>query len=119
MFRVPDRYRVRGGATGSTTEAGRNGCFVFAIPSGVMVQCLVSDGGGWEHVSALVLVTPKDTRLPTWPEMCEIKAVFWGPEDAVVQFHPPESQYVNTHPHVLHLWRPSVATLPMPPRWMV
>jgi hypothetical protein len=65
---------------------------------------------GWEHVS---VSTPR--RPPNWREMCFIKALFWDAEDTVVQFHPPESAYVNQHPHCLHLWRSRDVVIPLPP----
>jgi len=61
---------------------------------------MASDGAGWEHVS----VSMPD-KCPTWNQMCFIKAMFWGEEDAVIQIHPVNSEYVNHHPHCLHLWR--------------
>ena len=51
--------------------------------------------------------------------MCQVKALFWGPEDCVLQFHPPESQYVNLHPHCLHLWRETGRDMPTPPMLLV
>lgn len=58
-------------------------------------------------------------RTPTWAEMCKIKGIFWDDEDCVVQFHPPKSEYVNNHPHVLHLWRATNQLLPQPDSLMV
>lgn len=58
-------------------------------------------------------------RCPTWEEMCWIKGQFWGPEDRVIQYHPPASEYINDHPYCLHLWRPIGAEIPAPPSWMV
>ena len=46
--------------------------------------------------------------------MCQIKDMFWGPEDCVVQFHPPEADYVNNHPNCLHLWRSIDVEMPRP-----
>lgn len=43
-----------------------------------------SFGGGWEHVSVSFA-----SRCPTWDEMCEVKDIFWTPEECVVQYHPP------------------------------
>jgi len=68
----------------------------------------------WEHVSARAR-TNKGERVPTWEEMCWLKSLFWEPEECVVQFHPPESQYVNNHPYVLHLWRCITTPFPQPP----
>lgn len=58
-------------------------------------------------------------RPPNWTEMCLVKALFWDPEECVVQFHPPESQYVNNHPYCLHLWRNKNVAFPMPPPILV
>ena len=55
----------------------------------------------WEHCS----VSINRARTPSWEIMCAVKDLFWDEEDVVVQFHPKKSEYVNNHPHVLHLWR--------------
>jgi len=59
------------------------------------------------------------TRTPNWAEMCFIKDIFWEEEEAVVQFHPPKSDYVNHHPYCLHLWRPVFSKLELPPSILV
>jgi hypothetical protein len=69
---------------------------------------------GWEHVSVSL-----PTRCPTWAEMAFIKSVFWDADDTVVQYHPPESEYVNNHPFCLHLWRPIEKQIPLPPSILV
>lgn len=69
---------------------------------------------GWDHVSV-----SHPYRIPLREEMCQIKALFFEPEEAVMQLHPPESTYVNNHPRCLHLWRPIGATVPLPPPEMV
>jgi Uma2 family endonuclease len=56
---------------------------------------------------------------PDWALMCAIKAIFWGPEDCVVQYHPKASEYVNNHLNVLHLWREIDREFPQPPSWLV
>ena len=82
-----------------------NGCFKVYVNNRSFFV-VASDGGGWDHVS----VTPcnrKRQTCPTWEEMCAIKDMFFYPEEAAVQYHPPQSQYVNNHPYCLHLWRPN------------
>lgn len=59
--------------------------------------------GGWEHVS----VAPADGHTPSWEEMCMIKAIFWGPDETVIQFFPKQDQYVNIVDNCLHLWKPT------------
>lgn len=63
----------------------------------------------WEHVSISL-----PDRCPTWDEMCWIKSLFWSPEDCVVQYHPPESEYVNNAKFCLHLWK-YAGQMPRPP----
>jgi hypothetical protein len=68
----------------------------------------------WEHVSVSL-----PDRCPTWEEMARVKALFWEAADCVVQFHPPESEYVNHHPFCLHLWRPIGEQIKTPPAILV
>jgi hypothetical protein len=114
MFKVPEKFRVRYGALGSDESYGNNGAFEVTLNHGQKLRVIASDMFGWEHVS----VSRKD-RCPTWDEMCQVKDLFWGPEDAVMQLHPKESEYVNNHPYCLHLWRPVDQELPLPPAFMV
>ena len=80
------------------------------------LRVIASDGQGWEHVSVSKEGTQK---VPNWSQMCEIKKLFFGMDSWVVQFHHLESEYVNNHPGVLHLWRPTHAILPTPPAELV
>jgi len=99
-FHVPNKYRIRTGRIGSDDSIGNAGAFEIKLKHGQTVFVIASDGMGWEHVS----VSRRD-RCPTWDEMCQVKAMFLGDEDCVVQFHPPKREYVNFHPYCLHLWR--------------
>lgn len=94
---------------GTRASDGMQGFFVIRgdVPE---LRCIVSVGEGWEHVSV-----SRFDRCPTWEEMCLVKDEFWGPEEAVMQLHPPHSEYVNRHPYCLHLWRPTKVELPRPP----
>ena len=127
----PNEYRLRTTMTyvGSTDADGMNGA--FSIPLNgfghkLIANCIVSDGFDgeerprvpWEHVSAHILEFGR-TRMPTWSEMCAIKDTFWNEDELVVQYHPPKSEYVNCHPHVLHLWKPTDQTIPTPPKLCV
>jgi hypothetical protein len=120
-FHVPDKFRVLMGPLASTVADGNNGCFLFIDErqrqfnkQHSVLRAIASDGDGWEHVSV-----SWPHRTPTWEEMCEVKALFWDKEDCVVQYHPPESDYVNCHPFTLHLWRQVGAEFPRPPTYMV
>lgn len=106
MFKVPEYGRIRKGPLASHDDYGCNGAFAFYFDPKIELQCIISDGEGWEHVSVVAIVQGgKFMRAPTWDEMCKVKAKFWDNEDCVIQFHPPKSQYVNNHKYCLHLWR--------------
>lgn len=112
-----ERFRVTEGPMASTKEDGNNGVFIIAGIHNTPLVVIVSDGAGWEHVS--VREHGKEQRCPTWEDMCYVKDLFWEPEEAVVQFHPPQSRYVDCHPFVLHMWKPVGVNWPLPPTWMV
>lgn len=114
-FRFPEKYRVKVGPFGSSAAAGNNGAaFIYGRPLQPPLKVICSDGEGWEHVSVSL-----PHRCPTWEEMCRVKDLFWGPEDCVIQFHPPRSEYVNNHPYCLHLWRPVNGQVATPPSILV
>lgn len=105
-----ERCRIKRGVGGSDSSYGFNGAFF--IPSQrtfVTFKVVCSDGMGWEHVSVSL-----PDRCPTWDEMCWIKSLFWDDEEAVMQLHPPKSQWVNNHRYCLHLWRPTQQAIPLP-----
>jgi hypothetical protein len=118
-FHVPESARQVDGPNASDATYGNNGA--FTIPScepGWSLVVIASDGAGWEHVSARA-TRDRASRIPTWREMCLLKGLYWDDADRVVQYHPPRAEYVNTHPHVLHLWRPTTVELPAPPPILV
>jgi len=115
---VPEQYRLTTGPQATSRYDGNNGIFIIPLSNRSKAIAICSDGLGWEHVSVRILCQG-DSRTPTWAEMCKIKTLFWGPEDWVIQYHPAESEYVNNHPHVLHLWRPVGVQFPTPPSIMV
>ena len=100
---------------GTPPEAGFNGMFCLIL-NGLKIKVIASDSEGWQHVSVSIAGS---TMTPSWSVMCQIKDLFWEPEDWVCQFHPAASEYVNYHPGTLHLWRPLKEKLPTPPHLMV
>lgn len=116
--------RITDHATHGSTEAdGANGAFwCLSVEPGWKVAIIMSDGGGWDHVSVHAFrerAQRIQVRTPTWREMEDIRRRCWDPEDVVMQLHPAQSQYVNCHRHTLHLWRPLEAAIPVPPREFV
>lgn len=77
----------------------------------------------WEHVSVhgryFDLKGTPCYFTPSWTQMCWIKDQFWNEDECVMQLHVPKSEHVNTHNHVLHLWRPSNVAIPRPPQNLV
>lgn len=105
---------IAGCKLGSELSKG-NGIFEVRV-GGKWFRCHASDGGGWEHVSVVPL---SGNNVPTWKEMCAIKEMFFEDEEAVMQIHPKKSEYVNVHKNCLHLWRPTGAEMPLPPKEFV
>lgn len=127
MFKYPNQYRIRTHPThGSSDLDGANGAFEIPLKDGRRMFCIISDGlelqvpDQWEHVSVSIR-TPDGsaTMMPTWDDMCLAKDTFWDANDTVIQFHPAKNQYVNRHPHVLHLWRAVNYRQPTPPKVLV
>jgi hypothetical protein len=69
---------------------------------------------GWEHVSVSLF-----SRCPTWGEMAEVKKLFWGEEETVIQFHPRKSAHINEMPHCLHLWKLTATEYLLPPKELI
>lgn len=130
-MKVPEKYRLTNHPQlGSDSSYGCNGFFIIPHPniSLYYIQCQVSDGMGWQHVSVSLV---KDIglgnkrkfrmveRCPTWEEMCFLKNLFWDEDETVVQYHPAKSEYVNCHPYCLHLWRAENFEMPTPDSLMV
>lgn len=112
-----EKGRITRGKLASTASMGNNGAFIVKGPEFAKLFIIASNLEGWEHVSVSVLKNNK--RCPTWGEMSFVKDLFWQPEEAVMQLHPPKSQYVSFHDYTLHLWRPLFQYLPLPPHTMV
>ena len=121
---VPDKLeagRFRVGPSASDPGFGFYGAFEIHGPCGEFLLIVASGADaddkiseGWEHVSVSTRRRP-----PNWQEMSFVKDLCWEPEECVVQFHPPRSEYVNNCPHCLHLWKPTKHKLPLPPSILV
>ena len=75
---------------------------MFVHMSGLKVMASVdidSRGHSWAHVSM-----SRAASLPTWADLRKVRDEFLPRDRAVVQVFPPEGEYVNMHPFVLHLW---------------
>jgi len=116
-----NKFRVREGEFASD-DTQRAGMFVAHVGAQKPQLIMVADDGcdpdagewgGWEHVSVHIRYYTKGKkkvkvkkRLPTWDEMCRVKNMFWENEETVVQYHPPDNEYINNMPYCLHLWKP-------------
>lgn len=95
---------------------GEDGVKGFCRINGVDMSFVASWGGGWDHVSVSPL---KRNVIPSWEIMCKVKDIFFKPEEAVIQIHPPKTEYVNNMPNCLHLWRANNKDMVLPPSFMV
>jgi len=112
-----NKCRVRTGDYGTDDSDGFTGFFLIR-PLHRRLKVIASDGLGWQHVSVSIPSAPRET--PSWAEMAAIKDIFWPPDQAVIQIHPPAADYLNNHPGCLHLWRPTTGPeIPLPPSYMV
>ena len=92
---------------------------VFEIPLNQNETAYVIADNGlnspeWEHVSVSL-----KTRCLTWEEMCKIKDLFFEEDETVIQIHPSKKHYVNVYNFCLHLWKPKIEKLPLPPSDLV
>lgn len=116
-----EKFRV---TEGRTRSSAGDDFGMFYIPCGkaelIALACNEDEATQtfWEHVSVRAR-DHRGERTPTWAEMCFVKDLFWGPEESVVQYHPPRSEYVNHNPYVLHLWRYTKGEIPRPPQILV
>jgi len=114
--------RITDGRYGTNKSFGPIGAFeVFCNETASLLVIMASDGiddaaisQGWEHVSVSLA-----RRIPNWREMCWVKGEFWHDDEQVMQFHPAKDQYVNHHPHCLHLWRHPRQMILYPPKRLV
>lgn len=65
------------------------------------VECI--DGELWGHLS---VCAQSPARVPSWSELRWCKEYFLGGDRKAVQVLPCRAEYVNVHPHVLHLYAP-------------
>jgi hypothetical protein len=130
MYKVPEKYRAKlpVGHPYRTPEGIMSGLFFVPLSKDVILFCIATNGEGlsnWEHVSVSVKKTknglPKYdlNRCPTWEEMCIVKDLFWDKNDVVVQFHPPEQEYISHHDYCLHMWRKQGENFEVPPSFLV
>lgn len=53
----------------------------------------------WLHASL-----SRQSRVPSYQDMCDVKELFIGRKKKAIQVFPSEDEHVNIHPNVLHLW---------------
>lgn len=109
-----EKFRVQDDPQFYSDESfGNNGLFEIPYANEVL-RVIISDGGGWDHVSVSLR-----HRCPTWEEMHWIKRIFWDDRETVIEIHAPESEYVNCCENCLHLWKHQQSEIIRPPRWML
>lgn len=124
-FSTVNQYRVRSGPMGSDDGVGRCGAFQIPLKNRTHAVVVANDGEfvEWEHVSVHVRYKNRKgkwiMRTPTWEEMSRIKDLFWDDEETVMELHVPKSDHINIHKHCLHLWKPVLHKIPVPPPELV
>ena len=113
-LRALDQYRYTGEDVirhyGSIGDS-ENGVFVLrSSVDGAAMLVVASSGSGWDHVSV-----SRTNRCPNWPEMEQIKRLFFEDTETAMQLHVPPAEHRNCHPFCLHLWRPLDQEIPRPP----
>jgi hypothetical protein len=111
----PENGRIRDGSPWSSETGDVFGAFDIVGPCGQQLHIIASPGDAHEGIPGEHVSVSARNRCPNWMEMCFVKDLFWNEEEAVMQLHPPRSQYVNQHAFCLHLWRPINTDIPMPP----
>lgn len=97
--------------------AGDSICGAFVLLSPIdrrQLRVIASNGDGWDHVSVSL-----SNRCPRWQEMEFIKRTFFLPDEVAMQLHVRPDDHISHHPFCLHLWRPHVGAIPLPPSAMV
>lgn len=92
---------------------GNDVCGLFEIASIIdrkPLRVIATALDGWDHVSV-----SRQNRPPNWPEMEQVKRLFFEDGETAMQLHVPSAEHVNNHPHCLHLWRPHAVEIPRPP----
>lgn len=92
---------------------GNDVCGLFEIASIIdrkPLRVIATALDGWDHVSVW-----RHNRPPNWPEMEQVKRLFFEDGETAMQLHVPSAEHVNNHPHCLHLWRPHAVDIPKPP----
>lgn len=112
-----ESHRVLDGVLASDKSCGNNGAFELAY-NDVLLVIIASSDGVWDHIS-VHSVGEHGSQTPTWDEMDYVRKLFFRNDEWVIQYHAPTDKHINDHQHVLHMWRPQIEKLPVPPRWMV
>ena len=119
---IAARLEDRDTSLAAIYDSGPDGMRGSVICHGAELQWIASWGGKWDHVSVKVREMVDGVpilRTPNWDEMCFIKDLFFQPQETAMQLHPNKSEYVNVHPHCLHIWKPQSKSIPRPPKEFV
>ncbi len=66
---------------------------------GILNVIVSKDMGLW-HLSV-----SHPSRIPNYEELKEVRYKFLSDDIYVAQVFPPSKEFVNVHPHTLHLWQ--------------
>lgn len=85
-------------------KSGDGAAFRRGVVQVMISLALYDDRNLWLHVSATGRTGEKKFHLPSWEDLKRVKRDFIGEDRWAYQVLPPEAEYINQHPCVLHLF---------------
>lgn len=78
---------------------------------------------GWDHIAIHVRAWDKArkslARAPSPSETAWLKDLFFEPQEPVLQFHLARNHPLHAQAFVVHLWRPTIGEITLPPPELV
>jgi hypothetical protein len=113
MRTIPTDFLIQFKVEGETYDI--NGVYLIKSKKHGRLLIIASNDCNWDHVSVSRRIKNNMSKIPNWEAMSYVKDLFFLNNETVIQFHPEKTSYINTHPHVLHLWRSQLHEHILPP----
>jgi hypothetical protein len=117
MRTIPTDFLLQFKVEGETYDI--NGIYLIKSKKHGRLLIVASNSYNWDHVSVSRKLKNGIDKTPNWEAMSFVKDLFFLNNETVIQFHPEKTSYINTHPHVLHLWRSQLYEHKLPPSYLV
>lgn len=109
LYRIKDMKTPEARRLGAKWEAGPVLEFITDCPGRTYMNRALGlrvihsyayvDDQWWDYISV-----SRARRLPTWEDLKLVKDLIIGKDREAIQVLPKEEEFVNIHPHCLHLW---------------